>query len=151
MRQTEAKSVHSRHGLRLDGAGLRGPCLAVAILAGSLPAAGCTEAHMYAYVVWNYSPDAVFVLVTFENGSQSQAYAPPEARVSRATQSPPKSAVVYDAACSRRFATVSFPSGATDVVIDQHDSVSVPSSPPKDGLKIGEQGSLPHACASIRS
>ncbi len=106
---------------------------------------------MYAYVVWNYSPEYVFVLVTLESGGQAQAYAPPKARVSGAIQSPPKSAAIYDAACSRRLATVTLSSGAIDIVVDEQGSVSVSSAPPKDGLKIGERGYVPPACGSITS
>jgi hypothetical protein len=130
--------------------------VAAGLLVMSLAAAACIggEAKTYTYDVWNYSSNHYFVRITFDNQTFGGLAVPPAAAVSEGTTGrEPKQADVYDQTCSTKLATLTFPAGVADVVIDSNGAFSVPATrlgePTSSDPSIGTEDPLPDSCGIL--
>jgi hypothetical protein len=105
---------------------------------------------LYGYTVHNYSSSQYVVRVIYENGNGGNLAVPPRAAVNAVeTESAPKQAVVYDAACVRKLASLALSEELTDIYIDEGGAISTAS--PKEvfrgpDLPVSGPGTAPATC-----
>ena len=106
------------------------------LVAAALFVCGCNlgrEAPTHTFAIWNYSSTDYFVAVTASAGNHPYFVAPAHSIVyATLASSLPREAEVYDATCTTRVASVTFPDGVLDLVIDATGAISVPDKPKGD-------------------